>query len=120
MQVKSDQSQKRLSNEKIEIYNLFNVQTSVLRALIESPSILRILTDTKNGLFEVTVRNHKYAGQKLMNLDFIEQMTVSRIWRNGTWLVPHGNTIIETGDHLIFTAKGEDAERVREELGRKN
>lgn len=111
---------KNLTNEKIEIYNLFNVQTSVLRALIESPSILRILTDTKNGLFEVTVRNHKYAGQKLMNLDFIEQMTVSRIWRNGTWLVPHGNTIIETGDHLIFTAKGEDAERVREELGRKN
>ena len=111
---------KKLVSEKIEIYNIFNVQTSVLRALIESPSILRILTDTKNGLFEVTVRNHKYAGQKLMNLDFIEQMTVSRIWRNGKWLVPHGNTIIEVGDHLIFTAKGEDAERIREELGRKN
>ncbi len=111
---------KKLVSEKIEIYNIFNVQTSVLRALIESPSILRILTDTRNGLFEVTVRNHKYAGQKLMNLDFIEQMTVSRIWRNGKWLVPHGNTIIEVGDHLIFTAKGEDAERIREELGRRN
>lgn len=48
---------KKLVSEKIEIYNIFNVQTSVLRALIESPSILRILTDTKNGLFEVTVRN---------------------------------------------------------------
>ena len=55
-----------------------------------------------------------------MNLDFIEQMTVSRIWRSSKWLVPHGNTIIEVGDHLIFTAKGEDAERIREELGRRN
>lgn len=111
---------KALTNEGLEIYNLFNVQTSVLRALIESPSIMQILLDTKNALYEVQVRNHKYAGQKLMNLDFVDKMTVSRIRRGNTWLTPHGNTIIEVGDRIIFTAKNDDAEVIRDELRREN
>lgn len=111
---------KQVSGKGIEVFNNFNVEISVLRALIESPSILKILNDTKNGLYEVSVRNRRYTGQKLMNLDFIDKMTISRIRRDNKWLTPHGSTIIEPGDRVIFTAKEEDATRIREELGREN
>lgn len=111
---------KKAAGQGIEVFNQFNVETSVLRSLIESPSILNILNDTQNGLYEVTVRNRRYTGQKLMNLDFIDKMTISRIRRDNKWLTPHGNTIIEPNDHVIFTAKVEDATKIREELGRKN
>ncbi|WP_245328702.1 cation:proton antiporter family protein [Lactobacillus colini] len=111
---------KRVADQGIEVFNQFNVETSVLRSLIESPSILKILNDTQNGLYEVTVRNHRYTGQKLMNLEFIDKMTISRIRRDDKWLTPHGNTIIEPGDHVIFTAKVKDVTKIREELGREN
>lgn len=111
---------KKVAAQGIEVFNQFNVETSVLRSLIESPSILKILNDTQNGLYEVTVRNRRYTGQKLMNLSFIDKMTISRIRRDNKWLTPHGNTVIEPGDHVIFTAKEEDATKIRDELGREN
>lgn len=111
---------KKVAAQGIEVFNQFNVETSVLRSLIESPSILKILNDTQNGLYEVTVRNRRYTGQKLMNLSFIDKMTISRIRRDNKWLTPHGNTVIEPGDHVIFTAKVKDATKIRDELGREN
>ncbi len=103
-----------------EIFNAFNVETSVLRSMIESPSIIELLSDTEAGLFEVVVRNQRYAGQELHTLPFIDKITVSRIYRNHKPISPHGDTIIELGDHILFTGNHLDAETARNELRRKN
>lgn len=104
----------------VEIYNIFNVQLSVLRSMIESPSIIEMLNDTEAGLFEATVRNQRYVGQELHTLPFIDKITVSRIYRNHRPISPHGDTIIELGDHILFTGNHLDAEEARNELRRKN
>lgn len=104
----------------VEIYNIFNVQLSVLRSMIESPSIIEMLNDTEAGLFEATVRNQRYVGQELHTLPFIDKITVSRIYRNHRPISPHGDTIIELGDHILFTGNHLDAEETRNELRRKN
>ena len=104
----------------VEIFNAFNVETSVLRSMIESPSIIELLSDTEAGLFEVVVRNQRYAGQELHTLPFIDKITVSRIYRNHRPISPHGDTIIELGDHILFTGNHVDAEEARNELRRKN
>lgn len=104
----------------VEIYNIFNVQLSVLRSMIESPSIIEMLNDTEAGLFEATVRNQRYVGQELHTLPFIDKITVSRIYRNHRPISPHGDTIIELGDHILFTGNHRDAEEARNELRRKN
>jgi CPA2 family monovalent cation:H+ antiporter-2 len=109
-----------LTAQGIEIYNIFNVQISVMRAMIESPSIVEMLTDTEAGLFEATVRNRRYTGQELHSLPFIDRITVSRIYRNHKPISPHGDTIIELGDHILFTGNHTDAEEVRAQLRRKN
>ncbi|QNQ80351.1 monovalent cation:proton antiporter family protein [Lactobacillus sp. PV034] len=109
-----------LREKGVEVFNAFNAETSVLRSMIESPSIVAILRNTKNGLYEITVRNRKYAGRKLMDLPFINKITVSYILRKNQWLTPHGNTIIEPGDKIIFTAPIEEVTPIRTEIEKKN
>ena len=103
----------------MEVYDLSNVTSSLLRALIESPGVYSVLTDTKNAVYSVVVRNMKYSGRELMDWDLAKDITVSRIRRGQKWLVPHGHTVIEAGDELIFSAKYEAADRVRRIVGKK-
>ena len=119
--------QKRMANEEvaqlaekgIEIFNLGNVSAALLRALIESPAVYRVLTDTKNALYSVVVRNTHYTGRQLADWDVAHDITVDRIHRGQEWLVPHGYSVIEEGDELIFSAKSQAADRVRKVIGRK-
>ncbi|WP_294544412.1 cation:proton antiporter [uncultured Limosilactobacillus sp.] len=110
----------KLQKLGVEIFNVYNVQTSVLRALIESPSIMTMLNSTEAGLYEVVVRNRRYTGQQLQALPFIDKITVSRIRRGSQWLIPRGTTVIEPGDHLIFTGKASDVANIRAELRKRN
>ena len=108
-----------LRQNGMEVYDLSNVTSSLLRALIESPGVYSVLTDTKNAVYSVVVRNMKYSGRELMDWDLAKDITVSRIRRGQKWLVPHGHTVIEAGDELIFSAKYEAADRVRRIIGKK-
>lgn len=91
-----------------------------MRALIESPAFYEILTDSDNILYDVKIRNHRYAGHQLMDLSFIDKITVSRIKRDGEWLAPHGTTVLEVGDEIVYTGKVEDADMIRELLTKEN
>lgn len=109
----------QLRAEGIEVFNFTNVRSALMRALIESPAVYQIMTDTKNILYSVVVRNPKYIGQELKDWDFIDQITVSRIKRGNKWLAPHGSTVIEAGDEVVFSGQYEAADKIRQILGRK-
>lgn len=110
----------RLQELKVEIYNSFRVRAASMRALIESPGLYKIITDSNTILYDVVVRNRRYTGRQLMDLPFINQITISRIRRGDTWLNPHGHTVIEPGDEIIYTGKITDADKVREMLSLQN
>ena len=76
--------------------------------------------DTEAGLYEAVVRNQRFVGQELHTLPFIDQITVSRIYRNHRAISPHGDTVLEAGDHMIFTGERSAAEDVRRQLRRRN
>ena len=106
-------------NEKgIEVFNSTNVHAALMRAIIESPTVYRIMTDTKNILYSVKVKNTHYTGRQLMDLEFIDQITVSRIKRGDEWLIPRGATVIEQGDILVFSGEFKVADRVRDLLSK--
>lgn len=106
-------------NEKgIEVFNSANVHAALMRAMIESPTVYRIMTDTKNILYSVKVKNTHYTGRQLMDLEFIDQITVSRIKRGDEWLIPRGATVIEPGDILVFSGEFKVADRVRDLLSK--
>ncbi|NHL84171.1 monovalent cation:proton antiporter family protein [Lactobacillus helveticus] len=106
-------------NEKgIEVFNSTNVHAALMRAMIESPTVYRIMTDTKNILYSVKVKNTHYTGRQLMDLEFIDQITVSRIKRGDEWLIPRGATEIELEDILVFSGEFKVADRVRDLLSK--
>ena len=110
-----------LSQAGVELFNPFNVEASVMRSLIESPAVYQMLTSTEAGLFEVRVRNHKYTDRPLMDLPFVDQITISRIRRGNKWIVPTGGTTINYNDHIIFTAKDiGTVATIRRELSKQN
>ncbi|KRN59018.1 monovalent cation:proton antiporter family protein [Limosilactobacillus secaliphilus] len=110
-----------LNDEGIEIFNPYNVQAGVLRSLIQSPSVYQMLVGTEASLWEVKVLNHKYTGRPLRDLPFIDDMTVSRIRRDGKWLMPTGATVLEYNDRLIFSAANLGAvATIRRELRKAN
>ncbi|WP_283594518.1 monovalent cation:proton antiporter family protein [Lactobacillus gallinarum] len=102
----------------IEVFNSTNVHAALMRAMIESPTVYRIMTDTKNILYSVKVKNTHYTGRQLMDLEFIDQITVSRIKRGDEWLIPRGATVIEQGDILVFSGEFKVADRVRDLLSK--
>lgn len=103
----------------VEIFNSFVVQNSVLRSLIESPSVFEMLMSSHSGLFEVTIHNQRYVGIELRSLPFIDQITVSRIYRKHKPISPSGDTVLEYGDHILYTGPYEIVNEVRQRLGRR-
>lgn len=103
----------------VEIFNSFVVQNSVLRSLIESPSVFEMLMSAHSGLFEVTIHNQSYVGIELRSLPFIDQITVSRIYRKHKPISPSGDTVLEYGDHILYTGPYEIVNEVRQRLGRR-
>ena len=103
----------------VEIFNSFVVQNSVLRSLIASPSVFEMLMSAHSGLFEVTIHNQRYVGIELRSLPFIDQITVSRIYRKHKPISPSGDTVLEYGDHILYTGPYEIVNEVRQRLGRR-
>lgn len=91
-----------LAAQGVEIYNTYEANISLLRSLIETPATLNILTDTVDGLFEITVNNRRFTGKEVKNLPLIDQITIVQIYHNGHIILPHGDTQIHLGDHIVF------------------
>lgn len=104
----------------VEVFNFTNVRSALMRALIESPTVYKIMTDTNNVLYSVKVKNTRYTGRPLSDLEFVDKITVSRIRRGNEWLIPHGWTVIEPNDILIFSGAFKDADQVKKLLSHKN
>ena len=104
----------------VEVFNFTNVRSALMRALIESPTVYKIMTDTNNVLYSVKVKNTRYTGRPLSDLEFVDKITVSRIRRGDEWLIPHGWTVIEPNDILIFSGAFKDADQVKKLLSHQN
>ena len=88
----------RLRDDGVEVFNALDANVALLRSLIETPSTLKILDDTIAGIYEVTIRNSRFAGLELKNLPFIDDITVSQIYRQKKFIAPHGDTQLHLGD----------------------
>lgn len=109
----------QLRDAGIECFAVNSISSALLKSLIESPGVYKIITDTNNALYDVVVNNPSYIGRPLMEWDFIDKITISRIKRGNKWIAPHGSTVIESGDELIFTGEWREADRIRQVLNQK-
>ncbi|MED0667927.1 monovalent cation:proton antiporter family protein [Bacillus badius] len=114
--VEKEETEKRLLENGIETFSYFLSAKALLRALIESPSIISILTNKETSLYEIEMLNGNYEGLALRNFPFTGDVIFVRIFRGNESIVPHGDTELRLHDRLILTGSKEYVDELKVEL----
>jgi len=109
VRIEQPELQAKVSEKGLEVFSTLFAARTVLRALIENPGALRLISETEETIHEVAVNNLKMHTLLLRELPQLEQLLILRIYRGESFLIPHGNTEIRRGDRLLVSG---DAERV--------
>lgn len=114
--VATPQLEQSLRNRDIDVFSaLFSAKT-LLQALIESPSVIRILTNQETSLYQINLNNRKYSGMRIRSFPFTGDVIFVRLFREQDSIVPHGDTALRLGDRLIVTGSVEYVEELKREL----
>ncbi len=105
-----------LKEQEIEVLSMLMSTTTLLRALIESPGILNMLTSKDSSLHEIRMLNDQFDGMTLRRFPFTGDVIFVRILREKDSIVPHGDTELKMNDRLIVTGSNEYVEDLKQEL----
>jgi CPA2 family monovalent cation:H+ antiporter-2 len=105
-----------LQKHDIEVFSAFMSTKALLRALIESPSVLNIFTNQETGLYEIVMLNEQFDGIPLRRFPFTGDIIFVRIFRGKDSIVPHGDTELLLNDRLIVTGSKEYVLVLKREL----
>lgn len=116
VRVESPEEEKELKESGVEVFSVFKSSKALLRALIESPKVMNILTNEDTALYEIHLQNEQYDGMTLRRFPFPGDCIIVRIFRGNDSIVPNGDTELSLNDRLIVTGSKEYVEELREEL----
>lgn len=102
-----------LREHGMEVFSVLTSTKSLLRALIESPSVMNILTNQETALYQINMKNSLYNGIELRNFPFTGDVIFVRIFRGKDSIVPHGDTELLFGDRLIVTGSREYVDELK-------
>jgi CPA2 family monovalent cation:H+ antiporter-2 len=108
--------EEQLREAGIEVFSVLLSTKALMKALIESPKVINILTNQDNALYEINLENSKYQGLYLRNFPFTGDVIFVRIFRGKDSIVPHGDTELQIGDKLIVTGSLEYVNELRRAL----
>jgi monovalent cation:H+ antiporter-2, CPA2 family len=114
--VESPDLEESLLEHNVEVFSSFISTKVLLRALIESPSVIDILTNQENALYEIRMQNEEFDGMLLRRFPFIGDIIFVRIFRGNDSIVPHGDTELELNDRLIVTGSKEYVDELKKDL----
>ena len=114
--IESPELAESIRKQEIEVFSTMVSSKVLLRALIESPSVINMFTKQENGLFQINMHNMEYDGIPLRKFPFLGDAIIVRIFRGKDSIVPHGDTELKIGDRLIVTGSRESVEELREML----
>jgi monovalent cation:H+ antiporter-2, CPA2 family len=105
-----------LKEKDVEVFSVLLSTNALFKALIEAPSVVNILTNQDNALYQVSMQNPAYDGVSLRQFPFHGDLIIVRIFRGKDSIVPHGDTVLRLDDMLIVTGSGEYVGDLREVL----
>ncbi|WP_191556249.1 monovalent cation:proton antiporter family protein [Metabacillus idriensis] len=106
----------QLRAKGIDVFSVLLSTKTLLRALIEAPGIMKILTHNDSALYQIKMNNRSYDGMVLRSFPFTGDVIFVRIFRENESIVPHGDTELKRGDLLILTGSAEYVDELRQEL----
>ncbi|MRH43403.1 sodium:proton antiporter [Aquibacillus halophilus] len=102
-----------LKEKGIEVFSVLLSTKTLLKALIEAPSVVDILTKQESALYEINMNNASYDGIMLREFPFTGDVIMVRIFRGKDSIVPHGDTELKLDDRLIVTGSHEYVEELQ-------
>ena len=114
--IESPDLEQSLRDHDIEVFSGFMSTKTLLRALIESPTVINILTNQETGLYEIIMRNLQFDGMPLRRFPFTGDVIFVRIFRDKESIIPHGDTELQMLDRLIVTGSKEYVDELKREL----
>ncbi|SNZ14266.1 transporter, CPA2 family [Terribacillus aidingensis] len=105
-----------LKEKDVEVFSVLLSTNALFKALIEAPSVVNIMTNQDNALYQVSMQNPAYDGVSLRQFPFHGDLIIVRIFRGKDSIVPHGDTVLRLDDMLIVTGSGEYVGDLREVL----
>jgi monovalent cation:H+ antiporter-2, CPA2 family len=116
VRIESPDLEESLREQDIEVFSVLLSTNALLRALIESPAVMNILTNQETSLYEIKMLNGQYEGLSLRKFPFTGDVIFVRIFRGNDFLVPHGDTELHMNDRLIVTGSKEYIDELKREL----
>ncbi|MFB5196250.1 monovalent cation:proton antiporter family protein [Neobacillus sp. KR4-4] len=114
--IESPDIEENLRGHNVEVFSTFMSTKVLLRALIESPTLINILTNQETGLYEIVMMNSQFDGMSIRRFPFTGDIIFVRIFRGKDSIVPHGDTELEMNDRLIVTGSKEYVDELKREL----
>ncbi|WP_040204558.1 monovalent cation:proton antiporter family protein [Neobacillus jeddahensis] len=108
--------EQKLREHDIEVFSSLMSTKALLRALIESPAVINILTNQDAGLYQIVMENMQFDGMSLRRFPFTGDIIFVRIFRGKDSIVPHGDTELQMHDRLIVTGSKEYVDELKREL----
>lgn len=106
----------QLKDVGVETISLALSAGAMLKAFIESPNVVHMLTHRDITLHEIEMNNLAYHGVLLRQFPFLGDCIIVRIFRGHESIVPHGDTEMRIGDRMIVTGSEEYVKELRELL----
>jgi monovalent cation:H+ antiporter-2, CPA2 family len=114
--VESPDLEEMLREQDIEVFSVLLSTKTLLKALIESPSVMNIFTNQETSLYEIKMLNIQFEGMTLREFPFTGDVIFVRIFRGKDSIVPHGDTELHMNDRLIVTGSKEYVDELKREL----
>lgn len=117
VRIESHELHERLKNQyPFAFFSTLFASKTLLKALIEYPSAVKLMTQNDESIQEVVVNNAHYDFILLRQLPFLGETLVLRIYRGDSFIIPHGDTAIRVGDRLLVSGPGEHILNMKDKL----
>ncbi|MFC4320622.1 monovalent cation:proton antiporter family protein [Litchfieldia salsa] len=114
--IESPELGESLKDQQVEVFSVLLSTQTLLRAFVESPSLIHILTNQETSLYQINMNNYTYDGIMLRNFPFTGDIIFVRIFRGKDSIVPHGDTELKMGDRLVVTGTREYVDELKREM----
>jgi Kef-type K+ transport system membrane component KefB/Trk K+ transport system NAD-binding subunit len=116
IRVENIELHEELRNEGFLIFSTIYATRTLLKALVESPSAVQLMTQNDESIQEIEIQNPHYNNVLLRNLPFLGRALILRIYRGDNYLIPHGDTSLEVGDRILVSGSVEHIRAMKVEL----
>lgn len=107
---------KDLTSGTFTVFSTLFASRILLKALVEQPHLVRLISETTGLMKEVSFNNPKYDNFSLRQLPFLGDTLVLRIYRGDSSIIPHGDTKLQMGDVLLICGSLTSVQTIIKEL----